>query len=128
MNSYENERDFRLKLDNKKLSIDEKYFGFIVGKNGSIVKGIQTTTGTQIQFLNNSGKISNWCRQLARWLASGRHNIFLGLKAFEVIIRGPKKGIELAEKRIHQIVNSKAKEIEFETWLESVGIRLGFIP
>ena len=66
MNSYENERDFRLKLDNKKLSIDEKYFGFIVGKNGSIAKGIQATTGTQIQFLNNSGKISNWCRQLAR--------------------------------------------------------------
>ena len=69
MNSYENERDIRLKLDNKKLSIDEKYFGFIVGKNRSIVKGIQTSTGTQIQFQNNSGKVSNWCIQLALWLA-----------------------------------------------------------
>ena len=57
----------------------------------------------------------------------GHHNLVLDLKAFEVIIRGPKKGIQLAEKRIHQIVNSKAKEVEFETWLESVRIRLGFI-
>ena len=53
--------------------------------------------------------------------------LILDLKSFEVIIRGPKKGIQAAEKRIHQIVNSKAKEIEFDTWLESVGIRLGFI-
>ena len=53
---------------------------------------------------------------------------YVYLKAFEVIIRGSKKGIQLAETRIHRIVNSKAKEIEFATWLESVGIRLGFLP
>ena len=56
----------------------------------------------------------------------GHHVIYL--KAFEVIIRGSKKGIQLAETRIHRIVNSKAKEIEFATWLKSVGIRLGFLP
>ena len=66
MDSYEDERDFKLKLDKKKLSIDEKFYGCIIGKNSSIMKGIQTSTGTQIEFLkkNNSGKISNRCLQI----------------------------------------------------------------